>query len=104
MSDPPKISMLLTLEKLSYGGDGLARTPPDADGRSMAVFVPFVLPGERVEAEIAPGKAGFARGSVSQLVERSPERVEPGCRYFHQCGGCQYQHNFYVRQLEYQAG
>jgi len=96
--------MLLTIEKLIYGGDGLARTPPDADGRSMAVFVPFVLPGERVEAGITPGKAGFARGSVSQLVDRSPERVEAACRYSQRCGGCQYQHIPYERQLEYKAG
>jgi 23S rRNA (uracil1939-C5)-methyltransferase len=96
--------MLLTIEKLIYGGDGLARTPPDADGRSMAVFLPFVLPGERVEAETTPGKAGFARGSVAELVERSPERVEAACPYFQRCGGCQYQHIPYERQLEYKAG
>src|SRR5258707_5521998 len=101
MSDPPKISMLLTLEKLSYGGDGLARPAVDADGRSMAVFVPFVLPGERVEAEIAPGKTGFARGSVSQLIERSGDRVEAACPYFQRCGGCHYQYISYERQLEY---
>ncbi len=104
MSDPHNIIMLLTIEKLIYGGDGLARTPADTEGRSMAVFVPFVLPGERVEAEIAPGKAGFARGSVTQLVERSPERVEAACPYFQRCGGCQYQHISYERQLEYKAG
>jgi 23S rRNA (uracil1939-C5)-methyltransferase len=96
--------MLLTIEKLIYGGEGLARTPADAEGRSMAVFVPFVVPGERVEAEIAPGKPGFARGSVSKLVERSPERVEAACPYFQECGGCQYQHISYERQLEYKAG
>ncbi|MFY9561474.1 MAG: class I SAM-dependent RNA methyltransferase [Terriglobales bacterium] len=104
MSDPHNIIMLLSIEKLIYGGDGLARTPADADGRSMAVFVPFVLPGERVEAEIVPGKAGFARGSVAQLIEPSPERVEAACPYFQQCGGCQYQHISYERQLEYKAG
>src|SRR5258706_843482 len=96
--------MLLTIEKLIYGGDGLARTPPDAEGRSMAVFVPFVLPGERVEAEIAPGKAGFARGSVLQLVEQSPERVGAACPYFQQCGGFQDQQILDERQLEYKAG
>lgn len=96
--------MLLTIEKLIYGGDGLARTPVDAEGRNMAVFVPFVLPGEHVEVEIAPGKTGFSRGSVSRLVERSPERVEATCQYFQRCGGCQYQHISYERQLEYKAG
>ena len=96
--------MLLSIEKLIYGGDGLARTPAGADGRSMAVFVPFVLPGERVEAEIRQEKPGFARGSVAQLIEASPDRVEARCPYFRQCGGCHYQHIPYERQLELKAG
>ena len=96
--------LLLSIEKLIYGGDGLARTPAGADGRSMAVFVPFVLPGERVEAEIRQEKPGFARGSVTQLIEASPDRVEARCPYFQQCGGCHYQHIPYERQLEFKAG
>ena len=95
--------MLLSIEKLIYGGDGLARTPPGADGRSMAVFVPFVLPGERVEVEIRREKPGFARGSLTQLIESSPDRVEARCPYFRQCGGCHYQHIPYERQLEFKA-
>ena len=95
--------MLLSIEKLIYGGDGLARTPPGADGRSMAVFVPFVLPGERVDVEIRQEKPGFARGLVAQLIEASPDRVEARCPYFRQCGGCHYQHVPYERQLEFKA-
>jgi 23S rRNA (uracil1939-C5)-methyltransferase len=95
--------MLLSIEKLIYGGDGLARTPAGADGRSMAVFVPFVLPGERVEAEIRRGKPGFARGSLTRLIEASPDRAEARCPYFRQCGGCHYQHIPYQRQLEFKA-
>ena len=98
-----KREMLLTIEKLIYGGDGLARTPAGADGRSMAVFVPFVLPGERAEVDVAQGKPGFARGSVTQLVEPSPDRIAASCPYFQQCGGCHYQHIPYQRQLEYKA-
>jgi 23S rRNA (uracil1939-C5)-methyltransferase len=96
--------MLISIEKLIYGGDGLARTPAGADGRSMAVFVPFVLPGERVEAEIRQEKPGFARGSVARLMEASPDRIEARCPYFRQCGGCHYQHIPYERQLEFKAG
>jgi 23S rRNA (uracil1939-C5)-methyltransferase len=95
--------LLLSIEKLIYGGDGLARTPAGADGRSMAVFVPFVLPGERVEAEIRQEKPGFARGSVAQWIEASPDRVEARCPYFRQCGGCHYQHIPYERQLQCKA-
>jgi 23S rRNA (uracil1939-C5)-methyltransferase len=95
--------MLLSIEKLIYGGDGLARTPPGADGRSMAVFVPFVLPGEKVEAEIRQQKPGFARGSVTQLIEASPDRIPARCPYFAQCGGCHYQHIPYEHQLKFKA-
>jgi len=69
----------------------------------MAVFVPFVLPGEKVEAEIRQEKSGFARGSVEQLIEASPDRIEARCPYFRQCGGCHYQHISYGRQLEFKA-
>ena len=106
-------SLLLSIEKLIYGGDGLARTPVTTDGRSMAVFVPFVLPGERVEAAIRQEKPGFARAvlsqpiesqsTVSQLIEASPDRVDPRCPYFQRCGGCHYQHIPYPRQLEFKA-
>jgi 23S rRNA (uracil1939-C5)-methyltransferase len=100
--------MLLSIEKLIYGGDGLARTAAGADGRSLdgrslTVFVPFVLPGERVEIETRQEKPGFARGSVTQLIEASPDRVEARCPYFRQCGGCHYQHIAYPRQLEFKG-
>ncbi len=95
--------MQLSIEKLVYGGDGLARTAPDDDGRSMAVFVPFVLPGEKVEADIRRQKAGFARGFVSQIVEASTDRVAAVCPYFQKCGGCHYQHIPYEKQLEFKA-
>ncbi len=95
--------MLLSIEKLIYGGDGLARTPAAADGRSMAVFVPFVLPGEKIEAHIRQEKPGFARGVLSQLIEASPDRIEPRCPYFGKCGGCHYQHITYERQLGFKA-
>src|ERR1700682_2356351 len=95
--------MLLSIEKLIYGGDGLARTTTGADGRNMAVFVPFVLPGERVDVEIRQEKPGFARGLVAQLILASPDRVEARCPSFRQCGECHYQHIPYERQLEFKA-
>jgi 23S rRNA (uracil1939-C5)-methyltransferase len=46
----------LTIEKLIYGGDGLGRLPADEKGRGKAAFVPFTLPGERVEAQVTDEK------------------------------------------------
>jgi 23S rRNA (uracil1939-C5)-methyltransferase len=83
-----------------YGGDGLAHLPADEQGRGKAVFVPFVLPGEKIEASLAEQKTGFARAHSEAIIQSSPQRVEPGCPYFRGCGGCHYQHAVYEHQLE----
>ena len=95
--------MQLTIEKLVYGGDGLARLAADEHGPGKAVFVPFVLEGETIEASIVEQKRGFARGRVEKIRQASPQRVEPPCPYFGRCGGCQYQHIRYEHQLEIKA-
>jgi len=90
----------LLIEKLIYGGDGLAHLPADEHGKGKAVFVPFVLAGERLEAALTAHKPGFARARLERLLEPSPTRVQPGCPYFGECGGCHYQHAAYDHQLE----
>ncbi len=95
--------MELTIEKLVYGGEGLARLPGDERGRGKAVFLPLVLPGERVEATLTEQKPGFARARAERILEPSPRRIEPRCRYFGACGGCHYQHTSYEQQLEIKA-
>ncbi len=92
--------MLLTIEKLIYGGDGLSRLPPDASGRGKAVFIPFVLAEEQVEASITEQKSSFARARVQSVTQASPHRVDPPCPYFGRCGGCHYQHADYEHQLQ----
>ena len=86
--------MQLTIESLVHGGRGLAR----ADG---VVFLPFVLPGEVVEAEIVDQRKGFAIARLTAVLEPSPRRVEPPCPYFGTCGGCQWQHIAHPDQIEY---
>jgi 23S rRNA (uracil1939-C5)-methyltransferase len=92
--------LLLTIEKLIYGGDGLARLPADDRGRGKAVFVPFVLADEKIDASLTEQKSGFARAKVDSIVEPSPNRIQPGCPYFGRCGGCHYQHTDYDHQLK----
>ena len=97
--------MLLNIEKLIYGGDGLARLPAGLSGnkdrgRGKAVFVPFVLAGEKIEAALTEEKPGFARAQASAILEPSPHRIQPPCPHFSRCGGCHYQHASYEHQLE----
>jgi 23S rRNA (uracil1939-C5)-methyltransferase len=81
------------IEKLVYGGDGLARV------EGQVLLTPFVLPGERVSVRTQHVKGGLLRGSAVQILEPAAERVTPRCEYFGTCGGCDYQHAQYDFQL-----
>jgi 23S rRNA (uracil1939-C5)-methyltransferase len=89
--------MDITIEKLIYGGDGLAHH----DGAT--VFVPFVLPAERISAAPVEQKKKFLRARVDRIIEPSPERIPARCPHFGECGGCHYQHIPYEAQLRYKT-
>src|SRR5580698_6185164 len=95
--------MKLQIEKAVYGGAGLAHQA-EGEGAGRAVFVPFTLPGEIVEAELTGEKEGFGEAALVQIVEPSPDRVAPGCLHFGECGGCQYQHVDYAAQVAIKTG
>lgn len=76
-----------------YGGEGLARV----DGR--VVLAPFVLPGERARIELHDA----VHAGLAEIVEASPDRVQPPCPLFRICGGCHYQHAPYEYQLARKA-
>jgi 23S rRNA (uracil1939-C5)-methyltransferase len=92
-------SSLVTLDKLTYGGDALGRLP---DAR--AVFVPFALPGEQVRIRLVEEKRGYARAELLEIIQPAPERIEARCPHFGICGGCHYQHLPYASQLEIKTG
>ena len=83
----------LSIHDIAFGGEGVGRVD------EFVVFVPFVILGETVEAEITEVKRNFARAKLLRVVTPSSERVTPECKYFGACGGCQYQHMAYATQL-----
>jgi 23S rRNA (uracil1939-C5)-methyltransferase len=78
--------LLLSIEKLVYGGDGLTH----ADGNT--VFVPFVLPGEGVRAAVKTKKKKLVWAKLLEVTSPSAERIAAPCPHFQVCGGCHYQH------------
>jgi 23S rRNA (uracil1939-C5)-methyltransferase len=82
-----------TVEKLVYGGQGLARI----EGR--VALVPFVLPGERVRLKLEAERRGVTEARLVEVLASAPGRVAPPCPFFERCGGCQYQHAAYELQL-----
>ena len=83
----------LTVDSVAYGGAGVDRN------NDFVIFVPFTAPGEEVRVELTEVKKNFARGRITEVVRASPDRVAPVCRFFGDCGGCQYQHLNYEAQL-----
>ncbi len=87
----------LTIEDLTVEGAGIGKH----DG--MAVFVPKALPGEYVRVKVIRLTKSYAAARLLDIIEHSPERIEPFCGVFEKCGGCTLQHLSYKGQLEYKA-
>jgi 23S rRNA (uracil1939-C5)-methyltransferase len=88
-------TILLDTTAIAHGGEALGHHA------GKIVFVPFTLPGERVRARIVDEKERWARAELVEVVTAADDRVEPPCPYFGPglCGGCQWQHIDYERQL-----
>lgn len=84
----------LAVESLAYGGKGIARID------NYVVFVGGAAPGERVRASITKRKASHAEAELLEVLDRSPQRVDPPCDVFGRCGGCSWQHLSIEGQLE----
>jgi len=85
--------ILITIKRLGINGEGIGFY------KRLAVFVPGALPGEQVEVKITAVSNKFVSGEITKFKEKSPDRVEPVCKYFGKCGGCQLQHLSYKAQL-----
>lgn len=89
--------LILRIETLTNMGLGLAR-----DG-SWVVMVPYALPGEKVRVRIHRNHKNFSEADLLEVIEASPDRIEPACALFGTCGGCQYQHLRYEKQLHWKT-
>tara|TARA_R110002096_G_scaffold5956_10_gene27360 strand:+ start:2658 stop:3965 length:1308 start_codon:yes stop_codon:yes gene_type:complete len=89
----PGQTLELRTERLAFGGATMARH----EGR--AVFVSYAAPNELVRVEITDVEKTFARAKVLEVLEAGPDRIEPRCQHFGECGGCNYQHIRYDAQV-----
>jgi tRNA/tmRNA/rRNA uracil-C5-methylase (TrmA/RlmC/RlmD family) len=94
MATKRKVDVLLVIERLAFGGAGIARL---SDGK--VCFVSGVVPGEKVRVSIRAEHASYVEADLEEIVEPSPDRVKPKCPVYGRCGGCHYQHLSYAREL-----
>lgn len=82
----------------AYAAEGKSIAHMD-DGRVL--FVENSIPGDVVNVQIIKKKKSWVEGKVIELVEPSPDRIEPFCQHFGLCGGCKWQMLPYELQLKY---
>ena len=84
---------------VAHGGSCVARF------EGQVVFVRGALPGERVVVSIteAPGHGRFMRADTVEVLDSSPHRVTPPCRYANECGGCDWQYVALAEQRQLKA-
>ncbi|MES2921556.1 MAG: class I SAM-dependent RNA methyltransferase [Verrucomicrobiota bacterium] len=87
----------ITIDALTNLGAGVGRI----DG--WVVFVPFSLPGEIVRARVFRNDKNCSHADLIEVLTPSPDRIGPGCPLFGECGGCQYQHLSYDKQLAWKT-
>lgn len=94
--------LTLQIERLDAHGDGLA-IAPEAD---WIVAIPHALPKEKVTVEITSNERLYSKAKLISVEEKSEERNDGlvRCKYFGDCGGCQYQMIDYEKQLEIKRG
>ena len=82
-----------TVEGYSSEGQGIVRL----DG--AVVFVPGAIRGEEIDLRVTKVMKTAAAGEIAAIRRPSPERREPACPWFGQCGGCTFQHMTYAEEL-----
>ncbi|QQS40975.1 MAG: class I SAM-dependent RNA methyltransferase [Acidobacteriota bacterium] len=75
-----------------------------AFAEELTLFVPLSAPGDRLRVEIAELKGRTAFAGIVEILEPSPERIEPPCPYFGTCGGCDFQQMSYEAQIAAKIG
>jgi len=78
----------------AYGGLCIAKW------KGKVVFIKNTIPGETIEARLEEERKDYYTASTTKILEPSPDRIEPNCKFFGLCGGCQFQHISYQRQIK----
>lgn len=87
----------VTIEKIVPRGLGMAFA------EKLTVFVPLSAVGDRLSVRLTQVKGRTAFGEIERVIEPSAVRVQPPCKYFGKCGGCDFQHLTYAAQLDAKA-
>ncbi|SHK18566.1 23S rRNA (uracil1939-C5)-methyltransferase [Anaerobranca californiensis DSM 14826] len=87
-------NVLLTINDVTSEGEGVGKV------EGFTVFVPKTVKGDVVKGKIISTKKTYARALLQEIIIPSENRVQPKCKIYDECGGCNLQHIEYQHQLE----
>ena len=82
--------LIIRIDDLNNLGVGIGRQTLQ-DGKKWVIMTPLTLPGEEVLVRIYRNFPNYSEADLLQVLKPSAQRIEPQCKYFSTCGGCQYQ-------------
>lgn len=91
------LPLLQNIEITDVAAEGKAIAKIDG----LAVFVPYVVPGDVCDLQIRRKKHSYAEAEAVAIHKYSPLRTEPFCKHYGVCGGCKWQILPYDEQLRY---
>jgi 23S rRNA (uracil1939-C5)-methyltransferase len=89
-------SFILHIDSMAYGGRGVGRR-----GDGKVAFAAMTIPEETLRACVIEEHKSYVVVEVEELLEASPYRVSPPCPIFSLCGGCDWQHIAYQKQIAF---
>ena len=88
--------LTLRVETLLGNGNGLCHTD-----EGFVVFVPQTAPGDVIDAHVIKVTKSYAVAKIVEIIQPSPFRIEDGCPFSKNCGGCTFQHISYEKECEF---
>ena len=87
----------INITDIGINGEGIGKI------NNFTIFVEGALPNETVKIKIVKVKKNYAYGKLIEIINPSPFRKDPDCKYFNKCGGCNLLHLNYDKQLDLKA-
>lgn len=84
----------LNIESVTSTGSGVGHC------EGIAVFVPMTAAGDELMVRIVKVMSSYCFGIVESVTRPSPDRTEPDCGVYRQCGGCALRHISYEAELQ----
>lgn len=85
----------IKIEDMNTDGEGIGKV------NGYTLFVKDAIIGDVIEAKVMKTKKTYGFARLMNILEQSPDRIEPPCPIARQCGGCQIQAMRYEAQLEF---